>query len=700
MGAKVKKSRSNSFKYQELLLLLFLVISCTNLMAQTREDGYEALMSSDVPETLPGDSASKVLEGLDRLLVREEEDQLKRISRLQLKGLLSLQLERNEQALSAYSQALKWLDADDDDPILRIKVLCGLGQLAVSQGQEEEARRLFSQTATMSRNENFPQGLVWVFYHNGGAYLTGESYTKAEIEEIHKYIASIVYVNPRKAFKVSEWLIKHGGENYEDIHYAFIVLGLIYRNWGEMDKALEYFIQAQDWSIEKELPADYLYNAMLNITGVYFSQSQLDDALDIVLEVAEKAEKNGHDRTLAYALKDLGIINMQLERYEESEAYLLKAIPAMSELGNEQGVGVCHSNLVYVYLKNGHYDKSEASANLALRILKETDYEELYAATLLVKARLYMETDRWSQVKSMIREGLDIVKRLGAVAYIQEGYQLLARYYVHENNAELVSQYYDSLQQSVEALFDKERFDISENLKVRYETEKKETQLALQIAQNRSLAIENRAQRRQRNIFLVLALLFVILLVLLMNRYQLGKKLSIEKEARLQDQVRLSELENAQKKAENERLEGQVQHKQRELTSMTLQMAQKNDALEELEQSIKKNMSGNSEFSSRSLKEILSLIGNQKNIDKDWNTFKTHFDEVHPSFFDKLRTTHPGLSQTEEKHSAYIRMGLATKEIARLMNISPSSVQVSRYRLKKKMALGKEEDIYQYINSI
>ncbi len=699
MGAKVKKSRSNSFKYQELLLLLFLVISCTNLMAQTREDGYETLMSSDVPETLSADSASKVLEGLDRFLVREEEDQLKRILRLQLKGLLSLQLEKNEQALFVYNQALTWLDADND-PILRIKVLCGLGQLAVLEGQEEEARRLFSQAATMSRNENFPEGLVWVFYHNGGAYLTGESYTKDEIDKIHEYIASMVYANPRKALKVSEWLIKHGGENYEDIHYAFIVLGLIYRNWGEMDKALEYFIQAQDWSVEKELPADYLYNAMLNITGVYSSQSQFDDALDIVLEIAEKAEKNGHDRTLAYALKDLGIINMQLERYEESEAYLLKAIPAMSELGNEQGVGVCHSNLVYVYLKNGQYDKSEASANLALRILKETDYEELYAATLLVKAMLYMETDRWDQVKSTIREGLDIVKRLGAVAYIQQGYQLLAKYYVHENNAELVSQCYDSLQQSVEALFDKERFDISENLKVRYETEKKETQLALQIAQNRSLAIENRAQRRQRNIFLVLALLFVILLVLLMNRYQLGKKLSIEKEARLQDQVRLSELENAQKKAENERLEGQVQHKQRELTSMTLQMAQKNDALEELEQSIKKNMSGNSEFSSRSLKEILSLIGNQKNIDKDWNTFKTHFDEVHPSFFDKLRTTHPGLSQTEEKHSAYIRMGLATKEIARLMNISPSSVQVSRYRLKKKMALGKEEDIYQYVNSI
>ncbi|MCE7993295.1 MAG: hypothetical protein HEP71_15015 [Roseivirga sp.] len=372
----------------------------------------------------------------------------------------------------------------------------------------------------------------------------------------------------------------------------------------------------------------------------------------------------------------------------------------MAKIGNEQGVGICHSNLVYVYLRNGEYAKSEASANLALRILKETDYEELYAATLLVKARLYMETDRWDRVNPMILEGLEIVKHLESGAYIQEGYELLARYYVHENDAEQVSLYYDSLHQSIENYFEKERLEISENLKARYETEKKEAQLTLQRAQNQSLTLENEAQRTQRNILLFLALVFVVLLVLMYNRFQLRKKLSAEQEARLEDQVKLPELEKGKKEAENDRLEEQVHHKQRELASLTLQMTQKNDALQELEQKIQKSLHGSKEFPKESVREILNLIGNQKTIDKAWNTFKAHFEQVHTSFFDKLRTKHPDLSQTEEKHSAYIRMGLSTKEIARLMNISPSSVQVARYRLKKKLGPGKNTDIYQYINSI
>lgn len=694
-GAKVKNEKLKSLKYQQLLLILFLITFGKSLLAQNLRDDYKALISSDVPKTLAADSANNVLEALDLFLISEEEPWLKRTSMWHLKGLLSLQLGRNEEALSAYSQTLEGLDKVDD-PILRIKVLCGLGQLSVSQGVEEEARRHFSEAATLSESENFPQGLAWVFYHNGGQYLSRESYTETEIKAVSKYISTIVYANPRKALKVSEWLVKHGGEIPEEIHYGYIVQGLVHRNWGELDKAMEFFIQAQEWSLEKELPADYLYNAMLNIAGVYVTQSRLDLGLSTILEVAEKAEKNGHDRTLAYALKDLGIVTMQLERYVESQAYFLKAIPAMAKIDNQLGIGVCYSNLVHVYLRNGEYAKSEASANLALRILKETNYEELYAATLLAKAHLYMETDQWELVKSLVQEGLEEVKRLDAGVYIQEGYELLARYYVHQNDARQVSLYYDSMQQSIETYFERERLDISENLKVRYETEKKEAQLSLQMAKNRSLAIENRAQRTQRNIFLVLALLFIILLLLLMNRHNLGKRLAKEKEARLQDQVMLSELESAQKKAENERLESQIQYKHRELTSLTLQMAQKNDALDELKESISKNK----DLPKASVKGILSLIGNQKNIDKDWGTFKAHFDEVHPSFFEKLRTAHPGLSQTEEKHSAYMRMGLATKEIARLMNISPSSVQVSRYRLKKKMALGKEADIYQYINKI
>lgn len=657
---------------------------------------------TDYPQRISYNDIEHAINEINSLiaLAYNEAATLKQASLFQFKGQFHLQLGLNNEALSAYNEALGLLDKHDD-PVLRVKVNCGLGQLALEeQGQEEAAREFFTSAYNRPGPIEFPMSMVWIFYHNGGRFLTNQSYGQVEIGEINKYMSREVYTNPRKALELSEWLIRKGGDNYRDIHYAYIAKGLVHRNWGEMDLALEYFIQAQEFAESKELPADYIFNSMLNITAVYLIQGQFVPALNSVLEVAEKAEKGGYNRTLAFALKDLGIINMQMERYDESKAYFLKAIPAMSEIGNRQGVGICHSNLVLVYLQKGEYTNSENSADLALRILKETHYEELYAATLLGKCRLYMKTGEWSRIRPLLLEALEIVKGLEAGTHIHEAYQLLAEYHIHTGEARTAGQYYDSLRQSVEIYFDKERVEISENLKARYETEKKEARLALQLAENQSLAIENNAQRKQRNVLLFLALTFIILLVLLANRFQLRKKLAVEQEARLTDKVRVSELEQARKEAENKLLEEQVQHKQRELASLTLQMAQKNDALEELELNIKRNMSQNQAFSEVNMKQVLNLIGNQKTIDKDWHVFKAHFEDVHPAFFEKIRTSHTGLSQTEEKHCAYMRMGLSTKEIARLMNISPSSVQVSRYRLKKKMGLSKEEDIYQHVNSI
>ncbi|MBK8505824.1 MAG: hypothetical protein IPL46_28700 [Saprospiraceae bacterium] len=57
----------------------------------------------------------------------------------------------------------------------------------------------------------------------------------------------------------------------------------------------------------------------------------------------------------------------------------------------------------------------------------------------------------------------------------------------------------------------------------------------------------------------------------------------------------------------------------------------------------------------------------------------------------------PNLTQNDLRHCAYIRMRLSTKEIAELMNVNPTSVQIARVRLKKKMGLPEEIDLRNHI---
>ena len=71
----------------------------------------------------------------------------------------------------------------------------------------------------------------------------------------------------------------------------------------------------------------------------------------------------------------------------------------------------------------------------------------------------------------------------------------------------------------------------------------------------------------------------------------------------------------------------------------------------------------------------------------DWQNFSFHFDQVHHNFIARIKEDYPVLSPTDLKLCAYLRLNLTTKEIAPLLNISPRGVEISRYRLRKKLNL-------------
>ena len=210
--------------------------------------------------------------------------------------------------------------------------------------------------------------------------------------------------------------------------------------------------------------------------------------------------------------------------------------------------------------------------------------------------------------------------------------------------------------------------------------------MAIQKKLNVALSAENDLNKSLQNTLLFIFLLSIIVLVLFFSRYKLQHRLAGEKERR--------------NLAEKEKLEEEMNHKQRELATLTLQMLKKNELLQELSQNIKKLEYKETSDSKQEVKKLKEMIQSQNRLDQDWSNFKLHFDGVHPNFFTRLRKTVQNLSSQDERHCCYIKMGISTKEIAQLMNISSSSVQMARYRLKKKLGLGKEDDIYNFIHSL
>ncbi len=101
----------------------------------------------------------------------------------------------------------------------------------------------------------------------------------------------------------------------------------------------------------------------------------------------------------------------------------------------------------------------------------------------------------------------------------------------------------------------------------------------------------------------------------------------------------------------------------------------------------------NTKALNNSIKQIDFLIENND----EWEQLKTHFNTVFSGFYDKLLTNCPTLTETELRHCMFIKLHIQTKEIARILNIDPRSVQTARYRIKKKLNLPEEQDLRSFL---
>ena len=98
---------------------------------------------------------------------------------------------------------------------------------------------------------------------------------------------------------------------------------------------------------------------------------------------------------------------------------------------------------------------------------------------------------------------------------------------------------------------------------------------------------------------------------------------------------------------------------------------------------------------------ITAFIGFKNlNIDEEWETFKMHFDKVHLHFFKKLKRMCNELTEDNLRMDAYIRMGLGTKQIAQILNITERFVVTGRHRIKKKLGLGDKESLTHFMGTL
>ena len=148
----------------------------------------------------------------------------------------------------------------------------------------------------------------------------------------------------------------------------------------------------------------------------------------------------------------------------------------------------------------------------------------------------------------------------------------------------------------------------------------------------------------------------------------------------------------------NEKLQGEIDFKNSELATGAMHLVQKGELLTRIKSELNQMMKAvDNDKTVNELKKMIKVVSEDERIDKDWEHFTQHFDKVHSDFVAKLKEKHSAISSNELKLCAYLRMNLSTKEIAQLMNISIRGVEISRYRLRKKLGILSEVSLFEYL---
>ena len=154
-----------------------------------------------------------------------------------------------------------------------------------------------------------------------------------------------------------------------------------------------------------------------------------------------------------------------------------------------------------------------------------------------------------------------------------------------------------------------------------------------------------------------------------------------------------------QEQLENEKklLNQQITHKTIELAKQARENQNKNWLLHNLKEKIEEaqNDSSVSRVQLTEMKRLVDLY-----LESDDNTFEIQIDELHQEFFKKLREQYTDLSLYDLRLCAYLKIGLNSKEISEILHVLPSSINVSRSRLRKKLKLDQDEDLYVFLNSM
>lgn len=452
------------------------------------------------------------------------------------------------------------------------------------------------------------------------------------------------------------------------------LLGYIYLFWDDYNDAIESFLSSlqiarQVGNLNRETIA------LHGLSRAYIAAGDIGAAKSTIAEGLSLARKLDNKVYIAGLYNNLATMHNKSGEYLKSLEALKEYARISNEIGDLRSLVYAYNNQGEAYINLEQYEQAFEILFEAQSLNDSINDIQAKAAILGNIGRAYQKLGRIEEAIKYHNQSLEVSLQAGIKRFTADSYQYLSELYEQKKNYKMAFEFKSKAANLKDSLFNEESQRQYNDIVLRYKMadEKQRFELLEEKSENQRL-------------WLFILIFGTILILSLLGFVFISYKL----------RLRLHSKEKYQ-------METVIEKQHRELTSALMHSSRLKEVLHLLERYIQEFQNhdpeheGNIEGHLTVLKEKVksSLDG----LD-EWESIKLHFDKVHPNFFKNLQEKYPKLSRYDLKQCAYIKMDLGTKDIARILNISDRAVQTARYRIKKKMRLGRELDLIAYLRTL
>lgn len=478
--------------------------------------------------------------------------------------------------------------------------------------------------------------------------------------------------------KISEraYSLAEGQSYFSGQFQAALTAGMSHMGLSQFEDAVSYF-QSAFALAEQIQDLAGVAEARFHLGEVYYYLQNLPQAKTAFTDALAQFEKLDSTRWIGVVKNALGVIIYAEGEKERGAQLYQEAYEILSANNYELDAQGPLNNLADHFF---HEEKIEQAQQYFEQVLAiDRKHKSAFGETLslLNLAWCYRWKKDYDEAIALIQESLAISERENITQHQILAYSELGKTFKEKGDFEHALEYSQKYQELHETMDRQKNEEKLANLMVQFETEQAEKELA-------ELKSAKKIERLYAALLLGTAVLVLIVAFLLISRTRVKRRLA---ESELQKQALLSE-----------QLQQQLNSKKQDLTNLALDISRKNSFATKIHNRLQDLIKVNDATERKQGIQALSrVVSNHLRLNEDAQEFQINIETVNHDFFNKLDQQFDGLTTNDKHLCGLIRLNLSSKDIAAIKNISTKSVEMGRYRLRKKLSLNPDEDLSDFL---